>query len=477
MANNPLDTNFLDRAIKFAVDAHAGTERRGKGFPYIVHCLEAMAIVATITNDQELLAAAALHDTVEDTDVTADDLRNAFGERVARIVEAESEPQMGDLELSKSWHTRKQAAIDRLANASHDAKIVAMGDKLSNMRAIAHDYRKMGEALWSKFNAPNGRADHEWHYRGLARSLGELADTFAYQEFIALITEVFGTEAGEPPIPKAEPIDLDDYEYAGEGANGTSYNHKQNPDIMLKLYRSDAPIDIIVNELNLSKKVYELGIPSPKPGDFVTDGKGQYGIRFERITDKISFARAVGNEPARVEEFARKFARLCLELHHTHLPKGMVPDIKEVNLKMLEDNPYLTKEEKERVAKFIQDAPEGDTAIHGDLQFGNAIMAKGNSYFIDLGDFACGHPNFDLGMVLLVCCYDDPDFLREVFHMEPETASQFWVYFVKEYYGEDADPDQKRRELLPYCGLKNLIIERNAGIPFPAYRELLLDNI
>ena len=57
MANNPLNTALLDRAILFAVKAHSGTERRGKGYPYIVHPLEAVAIVATMTNDQELLAA------------------------------------------------------------------------------------------------------------------------------------------------------------------------------------------------------------------------------------------------------------------------------------------------------------------------------------------------------------------------------------------------------------------------------------
>ena len=75
MSNNPLDTSFVDKAIIFAVNAHAGTERRGKGFPYIIHPLEAVSIVATITSDPELLAAAALHDTVEDTDVTVDQIR------------------------------------------------------------------------------------------------------------------------------------------------------------------------------------------------------------------------------------------------------------------------------------------------------------------------------------------------------------------------------------------------------------------
>lgn len=191
MANKPLETGLLDRAIEFAVHAHSGTERRGKGFPYIVHPMEAMEIVSTITPDQELLAAAALHDTIEDTDVTVEDIRREFGDRVAALVEEESDKFTTGVSEEDSWHQRKQAAIDRLAAASHDAKIVALGDKLSNMRAISRDYAVMGDALWNIFHAKDPK-DHEWHYRGLAKSLEELRDTFAYQEFERLINQVFG---------------------------------------------------------------------------------------------------------------------------------------------------------------------------------------------------------------------------------------------------------------------------------------------
>lgn len=190
MANKPLDTAFLDRAIIFAVKAHAGTERRGKGFPYIVHPMEAMEIVATMTPDQELLAAAALHDTVEDTSVTIEDIRAQFGDRVASLVQSESDVFIEGKSEEDSWHERKQAAMDRLAAASHEAKIVALGDKLSNMRAIARDYAMKGDALWQLFHAKDPK-DHEWHYRGLAQSLKELADTFAYKEFVSLINQVF----------------------------------------------------------------------------------------------------------------------------------------------------------------------------------------------------------------------------------------------------------------------------------------------
>ena len=191
MANKPLNTELLDRAIVFAVQAHAGTERRGKGFPYIVHPMEAVAIVATMTADQELLAAAALHDTVEDTDVTVEDLRAQFGDRIAALVAQESDEIPEGVSEEDSWHARKQAAIDRLAAAPHDAKMVALGDKLSNMRAIARDYAQKGDELWNLFHAKDPK-DHEWHYRGLAAALSELRDTAAYHEFVALIDQVFG---------------------------------------------------------------------------------------------------------------------------------------------------------------------------------------------------------------------------------------------------------------------------------------------
>lgn len=190
MANKPLDTALFDRAARYAIEAHAGTERRGKGFPYILHPMEAAAIVATITPDPEILAAAILHDVIEDTDRTVEDLRREFGDRIAEMVAAESDNPMAHLSEEASWHARKQAAIDRLARAPHDSKIVALGDKLSNMRAIARDYEEIGDAIWNLFHTKD-KKEHEWHYRGLAGSLSELSGTAAYREFSDLIDQVF----------------------------------------------------------------------------------------------------------------------------------------------------------------------------------------------------------------------------------------------------------------------------------------------
>lgn len=190
MANKYLDTELFDKAAIFAVKAHANTERRGKGFPYIIHPMEAASIVATITRDPEILAAAVLHDVVEDTDVTVDEVRAEFGDRIAQIVDSESDKFPEGMSEEDSWQGRKQMAIDRLAEASEECKIVAMGDKLSNMRAIARDYAAVGDELWNIFHVKD-KAMHEWHYRGLAESLKPLENTSAYKEFVELIDTVF----------------------------------------------------------------------------------------------------------------------------------------------------------------------------------------------------------------------------------------------------------------------------------------------
>ena len=185
--NNPLDTHFFDKAVAFATQAHSGTERRGKAYPYIIHPMEAVSIVATITNDPEMLAATILHDTVEDTDVTVEQIRELFGQRVADLVQHETAP----LDDSLTWREKKTQQIKQLAEAPYDSKVVALGDKLSNMRGIAWDYRKVGDEVWKLFHAPNGKDDIAWYYRSLADALSELSGTTAYLEFVNLVDEVF----------------------------------------------------------------------------------------------------------------------------------------------------------------------------------------------------------------------------------------------------------------------------------------------
>jgi uncharacterized protein (TIGR02172 family) len=269
-------------------------------------------------------------------------------------------------------------------------------------------------------------------------------------------------------------IDLNDYVRTGEGANGASYNHKTDGNIMMKLYFRN--FDAAALELALAKKVYAAGIPTPEPGDLVTDGK-QVGIRFRRIEGKKSYSRACGDNPERTEEYAREFAQLCKKLHSIHVDTTQFENVKDRLYAMLEKNPDFTPEQKEKIRAFIAAAPDADTAIHGDLQFSNGIFVENNgqrqSYFIDLGDFCYGYPMFDIGMVYLCCCLNDESWTMEQYHMSNATAARFWDAFAAEYFGPEADMEEVMKEVRIYAGLKTLIVERDTHCPMPQFRAML----
>ena len=225
--------------------------------------------------------------------------------------------------------------------------------------------------------------------------------------------------------------------------------------------------------------MYRMGIPTPEPGDLVTDGK-QVGIRFRRIEGKKSYSRACGDNPEKAEEYGCEFARLCKKLHSVHVDTTQFENVKGRLYKMLAENPFFTDEQKEKIRAFIAAQPDTDTAIHGDLQFGNGIFTEENGvrkqYFIDLGDFCYGYPLFDVGMVYLCCCLNDEKWTMEQYHMTNATARVFWEAFAKEYFESD-DLEAIEQQILPYAGLKVLIIERDTHFKLPEFHAVLEKTI
>ena len=182
----------LERAIEFAIKAHEGQVRKGTNIPYIVHPLEAAYIVDKLTDDMDVVAAAVLHDVVEDAGVTVKELKELFGERVARFVEAVSEDRSEDEDSKLTWKERKLKAISEVSRGPKEVKLVAMGDKLANMRAIYRDYVELGDQVFERFNEKN-KEEHKWHYTSLATAMNVLNDTPAWKELTALINYVFSS--------------------------------------------------------------------------------------------------------------------------------------------------------------------------------------------------------------------------------------------------------------------------------------------
>ena len=267
-------------------------------------------------------------------------------------------------------------------------------------------------------------------------------------------------------------ISLDDYILSGGGANGESYDHKTDPSVMLKLYfpgKIQQPLD----EMKLARKVYDLGIQTPEPGDYVVTEDGRYGIRFHRISGKKSYSRATADEPEKVMQYASEFAQMCKQLHAVHVDTTQFENVKDRYHRLLMENPFFTTAEKDRLERFIADVPDEDTAIHGDLQYSNAIFVGHQRYFIDLGDFCWGNHLFDVAMVYLCCCLSDEAFIQETFHMPKKLAIQFWECFVPTYFGGNVPLKEIEEMIRPFAGLKTLIVERDTKRPMPEFHAAL----
>ncbi len=183
---------MVEKAMIFASKAHCGMFRKGTKIPYIVHPMEAGAIAASITDDEEVISAAILHDVLEDTSVSAEEIEKEFGKEVLRLVKSDSENKRENLPPEETWKIRKQETIEYLKNkADKKEKIVALSDKLSNIRAICHDYEKIGDELWNRFNQKN-KNEHAWYYKSFVETFSELSETAAYREYCKLINRIFG---------------------------------------------------------------------------------------------------------------------------------------------------------------------------------------------------------------------------------------------------------------------------------------------
>ena len=183
---------LASEAIAFAVKAHDGMRRKKSDAPYILHPLEAAVIVGTMSDDQNLIAAAALHDVVEDAGITIEEIEEKFGKRVRELVEAETENKREELPAADTWRIRKEESLEVLKNTDDlGVLMVWLGDKLANMRAIYRDWKVEGNAMWQRFNQKDVN-EQAWYYSSIVRLTSRLSHTAAWLEYKTLTELVFG---------------------------------------------------------------------------------------------------------------------------------------------------------------------------------------------------------------------------------------------------------------------------------------------
>lgn len=152
----PTDTHRILDAIEFAAQAHRGQNRKGTSIPYLVHPMGAVEILVRLGCSEPLIVAGALHDVVEDTDISLETIEERFGKDVADLVYTVTEPNRDD-----SWEDRKQHTIDYLKSAPKESVFLKFADYLDNLRAMQEDKRHLGDGLWAKFE--RGKDKHGWY--------------------------------------------------------------------------------------------------------------------------------------------------------------------------------------------------------------------------------------------------------------------------------------------------------------------------
>ena len=149
--------SLVDQATQYTVKKHEGQYRRGLNIPYSTHLFGVARILKAAGYEDDIVVAGLLHDVLEDTDATAEEVCELFGENILALVKAVSEP-----DKSFNWEQRKQHMINQIKYLNEGALAIFLAEKIQNVRAIKYELSQLGESTWENFNA--GKEMQHWYY-------------------------------------------------------------------------------------------------------------------------------------------------------------------------------------------------------------------------------------------------------------------------------------------------------------------------
>lgn len=249
-------------------------------------------------------------------------------------------------------------------------------------------------------------------------------------------------------------INLDEYIQTGEGGQSLTYTRKDGKS-MAKLFLKSYGADTAEREFLISRAVYDLGIPSPEPFRLVTDGE-RFGGEYQVIAGKRSYTRIISEQPEQLEPLTARFAALAKELHSTPADSDALPEMCAVIRPWIEKSECISEPLRKRFLDALDTIPSPRTCLHGDLHIGNIITDGVRDYWIDLGDFAWGCPEWDLAMNYYIAHYMSPEWTDNLFHLDPATLRRHWDLLMKDYFGFKTDAEQAayEKDLLKFTALK-----------------------
>ncbi len=434
--------NILEEAIIYATTLHEGNVRKLKNTPYILHPLEVAQIIATMTDDQEIMAAGVLHDVVEDTDTTLDTIREKFGDRVAALVASETENKYPGEDKAFTWKRRKEESLLVLKNSKDiGVKMLWLSDKLSNIRSLSRLYDERGKALWSSFNQ-NDPMMQRWYYMTVAQYVEyDLNRTGAYKEFIKQINHLWpGTfDTEKTRYRKYREVSVEGCSVIGHGAKGDVYRY--DDELIIKVYNENNTYTDVEREVMLARKAFVLGLPTAVTFGIVAVGN-RYGAMYELI-DSSSVSDLIASDPDQTEHCAKIMSDVAHAIHSTETDENCFPDASQMMKTWVSEGiGYLDEALAAKIRTLIDALPPTKHMVHGDFHTGNVLMDGSDPVLIDLDCLSVGHPVFDLSILYLsyvAIGEEEPDKVRQFMGFSYDTAVSFFDCFMKEYFHGQTD--------------------------------------
>jgi guanosine-3',5'-bis(diphosphate) 3'-pyrophosphohydrolase len=174
--------NIIEKAARIAVEAHDGQKRKNDGSPYIVHPFMVALKVAQHGFKEDIIAAALLHDVLEDTGIPEERLRQELGSNVVGIVKNVTYKE------GLKWKAKRKDYNKRVAQGSEGTKAISIADKIHNLTNLLESYEELGPSLWDKFN--RGREDKLWSEEDLLKGLKEVWEHPLLDEYEKLVEKM-----------------------------------------------------------------------------------------------------------------------------------------------------------------------------------------------------------------------------------------------------------------------------------------------
>lgn len=231
---------------------------------------------------------------------------------------------------------------------------------------------------------------------------------------------------------EAKLIDMTGWEQVGEGGTGKTYANQAEPAILLKLLHRGWEKSA-ENEYIITKKVYELGVPTAAVYDFVTDGE-RVGMTVEKLVGKRSFYRMISEDGSRLDEIAKRFAEAAKELHSISCDTSQFVSTKQRFSEGILSLEGIKPESRDKIMYILNSLEDCKTCLHGDLHAGNILDVAGKDIWIDLGDFGYGDPLLDISRSFLFKRMSEEKTMID-FHISKEQNLEFIDLFIKYYFG------------------------------------------